>query len=177
MQAIIILDVCWKLSGMEKINQVIVRDTPKKGLDVVATTLHKSQTQDISLFLSKEEPSEFSGIFLTKFQHPSGNIVLRFTFDDGIDFFGRQSIKTHTLIINNSFYNEKTAQYFISPLINGSMNIEENNILKMNDFEILETYPISSKFIELVFCKKRVQLTSQKKIDVLDLIQIFGTID
>lgn len=102
MQTIIILDVCWKLSGMEKINQVIVRDTPKKGLDVVATTLHKSQTQDISLFLSKEEPSEFSGVFLTKFQHSSGNIVLRFTFDDGIDFFGRQSIKTHTLIINNS---------------------------------------------------------------------------
>ncbi|MFX0209684.1 MAG: hypothetical protein ACFFDT_27130 [Candidatus Hodarchaeota archaeon] len=162
---------------MEKIRQVIVRDTPEKGLDVVATTLQESQTQNISLFIPEEELSGFNEVFLTKFPHPSGNIILRFTFDAGRDHFGRQSIKTHTLIINNSFYNEKTAQYFVSPLINGSMNIEDNNLLKLNDFETLDPYPISSKLIELIFSKKQVQLISQKRIDPLTLIQIFGAID
>ncbi|MFX1282341.1 MAG: hypothetical protein ACFFB5_01750 [Promethearchaeota archaeon] len=162
---------------MEKIRQVIVRDTPERGLDVVASNLHESQTQNISLFIPDEELSDFNEVFLTKFQHPSGNIILRFTFDDGIDHFGRQSIKTHTLIIDSSFYNEKTAQYFISPLINGSMNIEDNNILKLNDFETLDPYPISSKFVELVLTKKQVQLMSQEKIDPLNLIQIFGALD
>ncbi len=114
---------------------------------------------------------------MTKFHHSSGDIVLRFIFDDGIDRFGRQSIKTHSLIINNTFYNEKTPQYFISPLINGSMNIEDNRILKKNDFETLDIHPISSKLTELIFCKKRIQLTSQKEIDPLVLIQLFGTID
>ncbi len=162
---------------MGKIRQVIVRNTPEMGLDVVATTLHQSQTQNISLFIPEEECCDFNKVFLTKFQHSSGNVVLRFTFDDGIDHFGRQSIKTHTLIIDNSFYNEKTVQYFISPLINGSMNIEDNNILTLNDFETLDPYPISSKLIELIFCKKQLQLTSQHKIDPLNLIQMFGTLD
>ncbi|MFX0124053.1 MAG: hypothetical protein ACFFAE_10485 [Candidatus Hodarchaeota archaeon] len=162
---------------MEKIRQVIVRNIPEKGLDVVATNLHKSQIQNISLFLPEEEPSKFDIVFLTKFYHSSGNIILRFTFDDGIDRFGRQSIKTHSLIINNLFYNEKSPQYFISPLINGSMNIEDNRILTQNDFETLDIYPISSKFTELILCKKRIQLTSQKQIDPLVLIQLFGTID
>ncbi len=162
---------------MEKIRQVIIRNTPEKGLDIVATTFQKSQIQDISLFLPEKKSIDFNGISLTKFQHSSGNIFLRFLFDDGTDKFGRESIKTHTLIIDNSFYNEKTAQYFISPLINGTMNTEENNILKATDFEPLETTPVSSKLIEHVYCKKQVQLTSDNKIDVLDLIQIFGTID
>ncbi|MHA2202212.1 MAG: hypothetical protein ACW991_00850 [Candidatus Hodarchaeales archaeon] len=162
---------------MEKIHQVIVRNIPEKGLDVVATNLQKSQIQDISLFLPEEDPSEFKNVFLTKFHHSSGNIVLRFIFDDGIDRFGRQSIKTHSFIIKNTFYNEKTPQYFISPLINGSMNIEDNRILKKNDFEKLDIHPISSKLTELIFCKKWIQLTSQKEIDPLVLIQLFGTID
>ncbi|MFX1516770.1 MAG: hypothetical protein ACFFC6_10695 [Promethearchaeota archaeon] len=162
---------------MEKIRQVIVRNIPEKGLDVVATNLHESQIQDISLFLPGEEPSNFDKVFLTKFHHSSGNIVLRFTFDDGIDSFGRQSIKTHSLIINDSFYIEKTPQYFLSPLINGSMNLDENRILKPDDFETLNTYPISSKITELIYCKKYLQLTSQKEIDSLVLIQLFGTID
>lgn len=162
---------------MQEIRQVIIRNTPEKGLDVVATNLHKSHIQDISLFLPEEELSEINKVFLTKFHHSSGNIVLRFTFDDGNDRFGRQSIKTHTFIVENSFYNEKSPQYFISPLINGSMNIEDNRILTQNDFETLDSYPISSKFIELIFCKKRIKLTSLKEIDPLILIQLFGTID
>lgn len=161
---------------MKQISQVIVRDTPEKGLDVVATTLHRNQIQNIALFLPEDELIGFNEVFLTKFQHSSGNIVLRFTFDDGMDRFGRQSIKTHTLIVNSTFYNEKTATYFISPLINGTMNIEDNKILKANDFEILDPYPISSKIVELIFCKKRIHLTSQK-ITPLDLIHLFGTID
>lgn len=162
---------------MEKIRQVIVRDTPDKGLDVVATNLQKNQIQDIFLFLPEEEPTNFNRVFLTKFHHSSGNIVLRFTFDDGIDHFGRQSIKTHSLIIKDSLYTEKTPQYFLSPLINGSMNLDENRILELDDFEPLDIHPISSKFTELVFCKKHIQLTSQKEIDPLVLIQLFGTID
>ena len=51
---------------MEKIRQVIVRNIPEKGLDIVATNLHKSQIQNISLFLPEEEPSEFSRVFLKK---------------------------------------------------------------------------------------------------------------
>jgi len=162
---------------MEKIRQVIIRNIPEKGLDVVATNLQKTQIQDIFLFLPEEEPPKFNKVFLSKFHHPSGNIVLRFTFDDGIDSFGRQSIKTHSLIINDSFYTDKTPQYFLSPLINGSMNLDENRILEPTDFERLDTYPISSKVTELIFCKKYVQLTSQKEIDPLVLIQLFGTID
>ena len=162
---------------MVKIHQVIVRNIPERGLSVVSSTLHKSQILDISLFLPEDKPHEFNGVFLTKFQHLSGDIVLCFTFDDGIDQFGRGTIKTHTLIIESSFYNERTAQYFISPLINGSMNREENTVLKPNDFEVLDTYTVFSKFVEQVFCKKHVQLTSQNETDVLELIQIFGAID
>ncbi|UCG00402.1 MAG: hypothetical protein JSW11_12220 [Candidatus Heimdallarchaeota archaeon] len=162
---------------MGKIHQVIVRNVPEKGLDVVATDLLKSQIQNISLFLPEEELSDFNKVFLTKFHHSSGNVVLRFTFDDGTDRFGRQSIKTHSLIINNAFYNEKTLQYFISPLINGSMNIDDDRILEKNDFEMLETHPISSKFTEIILCKKRIQLTSQKEIDPTVLIQLFGSFD
>jgi hypothetical protein len=162
---------------MNKIRQVIVRNIPEQGLDVVASDLQKSQIQNISIYLPEEEPVLFDRVFLTKFYHSSGNFVLRFTFDDGMDSFGRQSIKTHSLIINSSFYNEKTLQYFISPLINGSMNVDDNRILEQKDFEMLEPYPISSKITELVLCKKQVQLTSQHKIDSLVLIQLFGTID
>ena len=49
------------------------------------------------------------------------------------------------------------------------MNTEENNILKTSDFEPLEAVPVSSKFIELVYCKKHVQLTSQRRMDPLRL--------
>ncbi|MFX0014297.1 MAG: hypothetical protein ACFFB2_17125 [Promethearchaeota archaeon] len=162
---------------MADIHQVIVRNTPETGLDVVATTLYKSQTQNISLFLPEEEPSTFNTVFLTKFQDFFENIIFLFTFDDGTDHFGRQSIKTHTLIVKKTFYNEKTPQYFISPLINGSMNRDDNRLLKLNDFEMLDSPPISSKFIELILCKKHMQLTSRQGMNSLDLIQIFGTVD
>ncbi|MFW9906270.1 MAG: hypothetical protein ACFFFH_18260 [Candidatus Thorarchaeota archaeon] len=162
---------------MNKVRQVVVRNIPEKGLDVVATDLQKSQIQNISIYLPEEEPAKFNEVFLTKFYHSSGNVVLRFTFNDGVDNFGRQSIKTHSLIIENSFYNEKTLQYFISPLINGSMNVENNRILKQNDFETLDIHPISSKITEFAFCKKQIQLTSQKEMNSLGLIQLFGTID
>ncbi|MFX1504705.1 MAG: hypothetical protein ACFFDC_01200 [Promethearchaeota archaeon] len=162
---------------MNKVRQVVVRNIPEKGLDVVATDLQRSQTQNISIYLPEEEPAEFDGVFLTKFYLSSGHVVLRFTFDDGMDNFGRQSIKTHSLIIENSFYNEKTLLYFISPLINGSMNVENNKIIKQKDFETLDTHPISSKITELAFCKKQIRLTSQKEINSLVLVQLFGTID
>ncbi|UCE14020.1 MAG: hypothetical protein JSV04_02300 [Candidatus Heimdallarchaeota archaeon] len=160
---------------MADIHQVIVCNIPEQGLDVVATTLHRSQIPDISLFVPEQTPYEFNKVFLTKFQRD--NVILRFTFDDGIDQYGRECIKTHTLIVKSSFYNEMTAQYFISPLINGTMNVEENNLLKQNDFELLESFPVSSKLIELVLCKKHIQLTTQEKFDTMELIQTFGTVD
>lgn len=162
---------------MTNIHQVIVRNIPEQGLDVVATTLHRSQVPDICLFVPEQTPYEFDEVFLTKFQQENGNIILRFTFDDGIDQYGRECIKTHTLIVDNSFYNEMSAQYFISPLINGAMNVDENTLLKQNDFELLDTFPVSSKLIELVLCKKHVQLTCQGKFDNLELIQTFGSVD
>lgn len=162
---------------MNRVRQVVVRNILEKGLDVVATDLEKSQIQNISIYLPEEEPAAFDGVFLTKFHHSSGNVILRFTFDDGVDNFGRQSFKTHSLIIEDSFYNEKTPQYFISPLINGSMNVDNNRILKQKDFEMLEIYPISSKITELALCKKQIQLTSQKEMNSLVLIELFSTID
>jgi hypothetical protein len=57
------------------------------------------------------------------------------------------------------------------------MNVDNNRILKQKDFEMLDTHPISSKITELALCKKRIQITSQKQINSLVVIQIFGTID
>ncbi|MFX0185888.1 MAG: hypothetical protein ACFE95_22620 [Candidatus Hodarchaeota archaeon] len=162
---------------MTDIHQIIIQNSPDKGLDVVASTLEKSQIVDIIQFVPKEIPIEFNQVFLTKFHHSSGKVALVFTFDDGVDHFGRRSIKTHTFLVKTSLYNEKTIQYFISPLVNGSMNLEENNILKSDDFEILSPYPVSSKLTELVFIKKHVHVSSQKTVDPVDLIQIFATID
>jgi hypothetical protein len=162
---------------MTNIHQIIIQNTPEKGLDVVASTLVKSQIVDIIQFVPKEIPSEFNQVFLTKSHHSSGKVALLFTFDDGVDHFGRRSIKTHTLLVETSLYNEKTIQYFISPLVNGSMNLEEFNILKSDDFEFLSPFPVSSKLIELVFVKKHVHVSSLKTVDPMDLIQIFATID
>ena len=86
---------------MTNIHQVIVRNNPPKGLDVVAATITKSQIQDLSQYIPKKRPSKFNEVYLTKFLHISGKIGLRFTFDDGTDQFGRKAIKTHTFIIDN----------------------------------------------------------------------------
>ncbi|MHA2227269.1 MAG: hypothetical protein ACXAC8_18785 [Candidatus Hodarchaeales archaeon] len=160
---------------MTEMNQVIIRNTPERGLDIVRATLGRNQIPDISPFLPEE--SEFDEVYLSKFQYLQDHTLLRFAFHDGTDQFGRKVIKTHSLIIENSFYNEKTAQYFISPLINGIMNSEDNTLIKPNDFEMIEPINVSSKFTELVLCKKHIQLTSHHKIDEYELIQTFGTID
>jgi hypothetical protein len=162
---------------MAKVHQVIVRNTPEKGLDVVKTTLIGNQVHDISPFLPSGQPSDLSDVYLTKFKYSPSKIALRFTFDDGLDQFGRELIKTHTLIIDSAFYHEKTIQYFISPLINGSMSTENHNILKTNEFVAIDPYPISSKLVELSLSKKQVRLTSQSKLDSTDIIQLFSTID
>ncbi|MHA1444535.1 MAG: hypothetical protein ACTSR4_07275 [Candidatus Hodarchaeales archaeon] len=85
---------------MTAIHQVIVRNVPPKGLDVVAATISKSQILDLSQYVPSKCPEVFSDVFVTKFCHFSGKIALRFTFDDGIDQFGRKTIKTHTVIID-----------------------------------------------------------------------------
>ncbi len=162
---------------MAKIHQVIVRNTPEKGLDVIKTTLVGNQVHDISPFIPSGQPSNLSDVYLNKFKYSPNKIALRFTFDDGHDRFGRELIKTHTLIIDSSFYNEKAIQYFISPLINGSMSTDNHNLLKPKDFTQIDPYPISSKLAELSLTKKQVRLTSQSKLDSIDIIQLFSTID
>ncbi len=162
---------------MAKVHQVIVRNTPEKGLDVIKTTLVGNQVHDISPFIPSGQPANLSDVYLTKFKYSPNKIALRFTFDDGQDQFGRELIKTHTLIIDSSFYNEKTIQYFISPLINGSMSTDHHDLLKTNDFTQIDPYPISSKLVELSLSKKQVRLTSQSKLDSIDIIQLFSAID
>lgn len=162
---------------MANLHQVIVRNTPEKGLDVVASTLEKSQIFDIFQYLPREIPSEFNNVYLSKYQFSPGKITLLFTFDDGIDQFGRKTIKTHTFVVDESFYNEKTATYFISPLINKIMILDENRLLDESDFENIDPYPVSSKFIELVYSKKYLHVSSQEKIDEYELIQMFSAID
>ncbi len=162
---------------MVELHQVIIQNTPEKGLDIVASTLEKSQICDIFQFLPTEIPSEFNKVYLTKFQSLPSKITLLFTFDDGIDQFGRKSIKTHTLVVDEAFYNKKTIQFFISPLINGIMNVEENNLLKPEDFRELAPYPVSSKIIELSYSKKHFHISSKLGIDEITLIQLFASLD
>ncbi|MHA1947543.1 MAG: hypothetical protein ACXAC6_16520 [Candidatus Hodarchaeales archaeon] len=162
---------------MTDIHQVIVRNVPPKGLDVVTATITKSQIQDLSQYVPSKRPEEFKDFFVTKFCHSSGKIALRFTFDDGVDQFGRKAIKTHTLIIDQSFYNKKTALYFLSPLINGNLTVEGNNLLKSNDFSDILPSPVSSKLIEAVMSKKRVILNSQYEKSPISIIHLFGTLD
>lgn len=162
---------------MAKVHQIIVRNTPEKGLDIVDSTLGATRVHDITPFLPSGRPSELDVVYLTKFQYSFDSVALRFTFDDGADRFGRELIKTHTLLINNPYYYEKTIQYFISPLILGAMSNESHKILNHDDFEDIDIFPVPSKLVELSLCKKQVQLTSHSKRDPLELIQIFGTID
>ncbi len=162
---------------MTDIHQVIVRNIPPKGLDVVAATVSKSQIQDLSQYLPKKRPVQFDEVYLTKFLHSSGKIGLRFTFDDGTDQFGRKAIKTHTLIIDNSLYNEKSALYFISPLFNGSLKVKGNQLLHINDFDNIDPLPVSSKLVELLLCRKHFVLDSQSQQTPISLIHLFGTLD
>ncbi|MHA1994907.1 MAG: KOW motif-containing protein [Candidatus Hodarchaeales archaeon] len=162
---------------MTDIHQVIVKNVPPKGLDVVAATVTRSQIQDLSQYIPKKRPKEFNGVYLTKFLHNSGKIGLRFTFDDGTDQFGRKAIKTHTLIIDNSFYNANTALYFISPLLNKSLTVEGSSLLRFEDFESIEPHPISSKLVETLLCKKHVSLESKSEQSPYSLIHIFSTLD
>ena len=162
---------------MTDIHQVIVRNIPPEGLDVVAATVAKSQIQDLSQYIPKKRPKSFNEVYLTKFLHSSGKIGLRFTFDDGTDQFGRKAIKTHTLIIDNSLYNAKSALYFISPLFNKSLSLEGNHLLKSEDFEDLEPLPLSSKLVELLLSKKHVVIESQSPRSPMSLIHMFCTLD
>ena len=162
---------------MTNIHQVIVRNNPPKGLDVVAATITKSQIQDLSQYIPKKRPSKFNEVYLTKFLHISGKIGLRFTFDDGTDQFGRKAIKTHTFIIDNSLYNEKSALYFISPLFNNSLAVAGNRLLQYDDFESMEPLPIPSKLVELLLCRKRLILESHNPRSPLSLIHLFCSLD
>ena len=162
---------------MTAIHQVIVRNVPPKGLDVVTATISKNQIQDLSQYVPTKRPEKFNDVFVTKFCHSSGKIALRFTFDDGLDQFGRKAIKTHTLIIDQSLYNKKTALYFLSPLINGQLTVEGNNLLKPNDFNEIDPTSVSSKLVEAVMSKKRVKLTSKSEKSPLSIIHLFGTLD
>ncbi|MCK4848545.1 MAG: hypothetical protein KAT16_05955 [Candidatus Heimdallarchaeota archaeon] len=162
---------------MTAIHQVIVRNIPPKGLDVVTATISKNQIQDLSQYVPSKCPEEFNNVFVTKFCHSSGKIALRFTFDDGIDQFGRRTIKTHTLIIDQSLYNKKTALYFLSPLINGHLTVEGNNLLTSSDFKDIPPSSVSSKLVEAIMSKKRVVLNSITKKSPLEIIHLFGTLD
>jgi len=162
---------------MTAIHQVIVRNVPPKGLDIVTATISKSQIQDLSPYVPVKCPEKFNDVFVTKFCHFSGKIALRFTFDDGIDQFGRKTIKTHTLIVDQSLYNKKTALYFLSPLINGHLTVEGNNLLTTSDFTDIPPSSVSSKLVEAVISKKRVVLNSLTKKSPLSIIHLFGTLD
>ncbi|MFW9853958.1 MAG: hypothetical protein ACFFFG_02820 [Candidatus Thorarchaeota archaeon] len=162
---------------MGDLHQVIVQNRHETGLDVVASTLGRSQLHDISYYLPSVIPLEFDRIFLTKFIHNTGAIGLRFVFEDIEDKWGRKGIKTHTLLIDPDYYNEKTAQYFIAPFVNGTVNMEEDRLLTANDFDLLPPFPVSSKFIELALCKKHVQINSKEIIDPMQLIQVFASLD
>ena len=162
---------------MTAIHQVIVRNAPPKGLDVVTATISKSQIQDLSQYVPSKCPEKFNDMFITKFCHTSGKIALRFTFDDGTDQFGRKTIKTHTLIVDQSLYNKKTALYFLSPLINGHLTVEGNNLLSTNDFEEIPPTSVSSKLVEAVLSKKRLVLNNSTKKSPLSIIHLFGTLD
>jgi len=162
---------------MTAIHQVIVRNIPPKGLDVVTATISRSQIQDLSQYVPSKCPEKFSDVFITKFCHSSGKIALRFTFDDGIDQFGRKAIKTHTLIIDQSLYNKKTALYFLSPLINGHLTVEGNNLLTTSDFKDIPPTFVSSKLVEAVLSKKRILLNNSTNKSSLSIIHLFGTLD
>ena len=162
---------------MTNIHQVIVRNIPPKGLDIVAATVNKSQIQDLSQYVPSKRPKNFDQVFVTKFLHFSGKIGLRFTFDDGTDQFGRRAIKTHTLIIEPSFYNQKTALFFLSPLLNGNLTVEGHHLLRKDDFEDISPLPVSSKLVENILCRKHVHLESKKPQSSSSLIHLFGTLD
>ncbi|MHA2052980.1 MAG: hypothetical protein ACXAB2_06220 [Candidatus Hodarchaeales archaeon] len=162
---------------MTNIHQVIVRNLPPKGLDVVAATVTKSQIQDLSQYVPAKRPKNFGHVFVTKFFHISGKIGIRFTFDDGKDQFGRKAIKTHTLIIDHAFYNEKSALFFLSPLLNRKLTVEGQELLKLEDFEEMKPVSMSSKLVEHILLKKHIKLVSEKSISPLYLIHLFGSLD
>ncbi|MHA1227565.1 MAG: hypothetical protein ACTSR2_07215 [Candidatus Hodarchaeales archaeon] len=162
---------------MNKIQQVIVRNIPEKGLDVIATTLIQPNIFDITPFIPEKETPDFDEVYLSKFQYSTNSIALRFTFDDGADRFGRPRFKTHTLIIDNSYYNDKSIQYFISPIVNGSLNSKEHVLLKDSDFENIEPPQISPGLIELIFIKKNLRLTKSGRFDPIYLIELFAALD
>ena len=162
---------------MTAIHQIIVRNLPPKGLDIVAATVNKSQIQDLSQYVPSKRPKSFDQVFVTKFLHNSGKICLRFTFDDGKDQFGRRAVKTHTLIIDPSFYNQKTALYFLSPYLNGILTVEGQDLLKDTDFEDIPPISVSSKLVEAILCRKHINLESRTLKSPNYLIHLFGTLD
>ncbi|WP_455142539.1 hypothetical protein [Candidatus Hodarchaeum mangrovi] len=161
---------------MSNLHQIIVRNIPEKGLDVVATTLLQPNI-DITPFVPVQVNLGIDQCCLTKFRYSSRSIGLRFTLNDGNDDYGRPRAKTHTFIIKNEFFQEKSIQFFISPLILGLLTAEETKILDIKDFEVMPPFPISSRLVEHALCKHQFLLTSHRMIPSLELIQIFGSID
>ncbi len=162
---------------MKGLHQVIVGNSEEKGLDILASTLQKNQILDIGPFLPKFRPLNFNGVFLTKFQYIPAKIMLQFTFDSETDHFGRDCLRTHTFIIDEDYYNEKTALYIISPLLNGRMDPYNEVILTENDFSDQNSSSISSKMLELCLCNKFIPITNLSEINQKELILDFATLD
>ena len=161
---------------MSNLHQIIVRNIPEKGLDVVATTLLQPNI-DITPFIPEQGTLERNQICLTKFKYSNRSIGLRFTLNDGNDDYGRPRAKTHTFVIKNEFFQEKSIQFFISPLILGKLTAEETKILHIKDFKDMPPFPISSRLVEQVLCKRQLILTSKRKMPSLELIQLLGSLD
>ncbi|MHA1973274.1 MAG: hypothetical protein ACTSW1_09785 [Candidatus Hodarchaeales archaeon] len=162
---------------MTKIQQVIVRNIPEKGLDVIATTLIQPNIFDITPFIPEKKTPNFDKVYLSKFQYSTDSVALRFTFDDGTDRYGRPRFKTHTLIIDNSYFNDKSIQYFISPILNGSLNSAEHVLLKDSDFEDINPAQVPASLIELILFKKNLRLTKSENFDPIYLIELFAALD
>jgi len=162
---------------MSRLHQVIVGNTLEKGLDILATTLSKNQIRDITPFLPKFRPLNFNGFYVTKYQYLPGKIMIQFTFDSETDHFGRDTLRTHTLIIDENYYNEKTALFFVSPLIHDRLDPYNEVLLTENDFEELSSSPVSSKLLEQCLCRKFIALISPSEINQKDVILIFATLD
>ena len=161
---------------MSDLHQIIVRSIPEKGLDIVATTLLQPNI-NITPFIPEQVNLGINQFCLTKFRYSSQSIGLRFTFNDGSDDYGRPRTKTHTFVIKNEFFQEKSIQFFISPIVLGYLTAGETKLLDLEDFREIPPYPISSRLVEQVLCKRQLILTSQREIPSLELIQIFGSID
>lgn len=163
---------------MDDVYQIIIKNMEEKGIDVSLTDLPASRQSEISEYLSKELPSRFKEFYISKnLSIDKEMVILRYSLPDKPDKFGRESVKTHTLLINPALYSYESSLYFISPLLNKKELFQEDNLLTKEDFSIISPYPISSKLIEVIFTKKHIHFTSSKPILQKDLVHLFATLE